>query len=57
MVQIAESRASFMVVVSRPGSAARAARGGNKPATPTNAALPRKRRLVCMIDIETLRFL
>jgi hypothetical protein len=57
MVQIAESRASFMVVVSRPGSAACVPRHGNTQAPPANAALQRKRRLVCIIDIETLRFL
>jgi hypothetical protein len=46
-----------MVVVSRLGSAARAPRAGSMEAMPANAAWLRKRRLVCTIDIKTLRLL
>jgi hypothetical protein len=46
-----------MVVVSRLGSAADAPTGGSMQATPANAAWLRKRRLVCVIDIKTLRLL
>jgi hypothetical protein len=51
-VQIAGTLGSLIVVVSRLGSAARAPTGGSMQAMPADAAWLRKRRLVCMIDIE-----
>ena len=52
MVQIAGSIGSLTVVVSRPGSTARAPTGRSRPAPPAKAAPQRKRRLVCMIVID-----